>query len=219
MTQTVTDIRFRLVDEWCRREASDPPDMIELLGTSFLADEDTILPNRPRNDAYIERELEWYLSQSRRVEDMPGEVPEIWHKVASRLGEVNSNYGYLVFNHGNGDQYGHVRDELRRNRDSRRGTMVYTRPSIQWEYMTGGMSDFICTNAVNYFIRDDRLHAVVQMRSNDAVFGYPNDLAWQRYVLERLAGDVDAEVGPITWQAASLHVYPRHFYLLEELCG
>ena len=45
-----------------------------------------------------------------------------------------------------------------------------------------GMSDFICTNAVSYMIRDDELISVVQMRSNDVVYGYKNDYAWQKWM-------------------------------------
>jgi len=61
------------------------------------------------------------------------------------------------------------------------------------------------------------------MRSNDAVFGYPNDWAWQKYVLERFVEDVrqhyhgaKIDEGKIYWNAASLHVYAHHFDLLGE---
>ena len=53
------------------------------------------------------------------------------------------------------------------------------------------------------------------MRSNDAVYGYKNDRYWQMYVLSQLAKDLNVEVGDIHWQAASLHIYPRHFKLLD----
>ena len=67
--------------------------------------------------------------------------------------------------------------------------MIYTRPSIWMEYNEDGKNDFICTNAVTYYIRDNYLQSVVQMRSNDVVFGYKNDYAWQLYVLEQMAKD------------------------------
>jgi hypothetical protein len=73
-----------------------------------------------------------------------------------------------------------------------------------------------CTNAVQYLIRDGRAHAVVQMRSNDAVFGYKNDRAWQQHVLERVASDVGVPPGDIIWNVGSIHVYARHFYLVHH---
>jgi thymidylate synthase len=94
--------------------------------------------------------------------------------------------------------------------------MIYTRPSIQTEYCTDGMSDFICTNAVQYLQRDGVLHAVVQMRSNDVVFGYRNDYAWQMYVLQQLSDDLGVPAGNITWQVGSLHVYQRHYSMIEK---
>lgn len=209
-----SDVRRMLLDKWVKH--SDEAGMVELIGTSFIADEPTIL-RRPPNLDYIARELEWYISQSPFVKDIPGEVPTIWNRVADETGAVNSNYGRLVFHSTNFSQFNQVVAELRANPKSRRGTIVYTRPSIHDEVRHSNGDDFICTNAANYFIRDGAVHVVVQMRSNDAVFGYPNDVAWQRHVLEKLAGEVGAAPGKITWQAASLHVYPRHFDLLDEL--
>ena len=102
--------------------------------------------------------------------------------------------------------------------------MIYNRPSIWEEYNENGKNDFICTNAVTYYIRDDKLYCVVQMRSNDVVFGYKNDYAWQLHVLEDMVKDYndckqgtydEIKVGDIIWQVQNLHVYERHFHLVE----
>ena len=82
-------------------------------------------------------------------------------------------------------------------------------------FSSAGKNDFICTNAVTYYIRNDELQAVVQMRSNDVVFGYKNDYAWQQTVLENMANDLGIDPGFITWQVQNLHVYERHFHLVK----
>ena len=82
------------------------------------------------------------------------------------------------------------------------------------DYNLNGMSDFMCTNAVQYLYRNGKLNAVVQMRSNDVVFGYKNDYAWQKFVLDKLAADLETDPGKIIWNAGSLHVYERHFKLV-----
>lgn len=207
----VHDIREALRNEYAFR--GDRAPMIELIGTSFIADERSIL--REPNEEYIARELAWYESQSLYVDDIPGTPPAIWRDVADDTGRINSQYGYLVFGAANGQQYHRVREELYQNPNSRRGVMIYTRPSMHTDAVAHGMNDFVCTNVVNYFIRSGALQVVVQMRSNDVVFGYPNDLAWQRHVQEMLAKDLAIEPGHIVWQAASLHVYPRHYELLR----
>ena len=59
------------------------------------------------------------------------------------------------------------------------------------------------------------------MRSNDAVFGFDNDILWHRYVQSKLVKDLSEKLGitvypeDIVWHAASLHVYDRHFKFLE----
>tara|TARA_B100000902_G_scaffold218363_1_gene207508 strand:- start:417 stop:662 length:246 start_codon:yes stop_codon:yes gene_type:complete len=60
------------------------------------------------------------------------------------------------------------------------------------------------------------------MRSNDVVFGYRNDFAWQKYVLKKLVRDLNNlgenkySIGDITWQVGSLHVYERHFKFIDN---
>ena len=187
--------------------------MLEIMGASFNADEPVIFGTL--NTDYAKREVEWYESQSLNVHDIPGETPAIWLAISGGGGCINSNYGYLIFSEENGYQYKNVLNELKQNPFSRRATMVYNRPSIWTDYNKQGMSDFICTNAVGYMIRDGKLHANVQMRSNDVVFGYKNDYYWQEYVLKKLAKDLDVEVGTIMWNCTSLHVYEKHFHLIK----
>jgi len=195
---------------------------LELVGASFCANEGSIFGDV--NDDYIERELEWYLSQSLYVKDIRGKVPKIWQDVSSRDGKINSNYGYLVFNSENYAQYENVLMELSRSPNSRRAVMIYTRPSMHSNWCVDGMSDFVCTNAVQYMIRDGELQVVVQMRSNDVVYGYRNDYAWQKYVQDKLVYDYNCGTkkadkivaGDIVWQVGSLHVYERHYSLIEK---
>lgn len=196
---------------------------IEMIGASFVADEPSIF-GEPNNE-YIQKEIEWYESQSTNINDIYGEgrdAPAAWKYAADRHGNINSNYGKLVFSEQYYDQFNSVVFELDNNRDTRRATMVYNRPSIWTEYNENGKSDFICTNAVTYYIREDMLNCVVQMRSNDVVFGYKNDYAWQQYMLQKVCDAYNKlnmfdEIGPgvMIWQVQNLHVYERHFNLVK----
>lgn len=183
---------------------------IEMIGATFEANEPTIFGEV--NQDYIDRELEWYKSMSLYVKDIPGKTPAIWEQVASKSGKINSNYGWAIYSGHNGYQYLNVLDELKKNPNSRRAVMIYTRPTMWSDYNHDGMSDFMCTNAVQYMIRDDQLVVIVQMRSNDVVFGYRNDYAWQKHVAEQLSNDLDLIKEPkIIWHVGNLHVYERHF--------
>ena len=187
--------------------------LLEIVGASFIADEEAIFGKV--NYDYVKREIEWYNSQSLNVNDIPGNIPKIWQDISDYDGYINSNYGWCIFSKENHDQYQNVLNELNKNSNSRRATMIYTRPTMWNDYNHNGMSDFMCTNAVQYVVRDNKLDCIVQMRSNDVVYGYKNDRAWQKYVLEKLAKELCVEVGNIHWQVGSLHIYERHFELVK----
>ncbi len=222
----VADVRreFALLAEGEKILRADPDvesegDTYEILNAQFIADEPTIFGKQ--DDGYVQRELAWYLSESLNVNDIEAPVPTIWKSVATNEGEINSNYGWCIFSNDNGQQFRNVALELMSKPESRRAQMIYTRPTMHTDAFTDGMSDFMCTTSVQCFIRDQRLYYTVNMRSNDAVFGYKNDLAWHDYVYGRLLS-VLKETGHMTylrpstiiWNAASLHVYRRHFSLI-----
>jgi len=193
---------------------------VEIVNASFLANEPAIFGTV--NQDYVQRELEWYKSMSLNVNDIPGGPPAIWKQVANPNGLINSNYGWCIYSQQNGNQYENVLNELIKNPLSRRATMIYNRPTMHDDYNNGGMSDFMCTNAVQYLIRDNKVNALVYMRSNDAIFGYKNDYAWQKHVLDEVVAVLknewlnDLEAGNIYWNVASLHVYERHFDLIKD---
>lgn len=198
-----------------------PEGMLELLGASFVTTEESIFGEQ--NVDYMVAERDWYDTQQCNVNplnDLYGKVPVIWKEhAANTRGEINSNYGWCVYSKENGSQYDNVLRELKTNPNSRRATMIYTRPTMHNDYREDGKNDFICTNAVTYYIRNGVLQTVVQMRSNDVVFGYMNDYYWAQVVASRLAIDLDIESNPdMFWQAQSLHIYPRHFHHVAKWC-
>lgn len=224
----------------------DPCDTLEILDAQFVASDSTIFGDE--NPEYAGRELDWYLSQQCNVNSIKPPVPKIWRDIAAEDGSINSNYGWCIFSQANGRQFERCREALAADPRTRQATMIYQRPSMHDDAVAGGMRDFICTYAAQVFVRreavrgDDgmmvpglatdqdlgsyvpRLHYTVYMRSNDAVFGYKNDLAWHVFVRNMLLEQLKKGGGPafrnlrpapITWNAASLHVYRRHFDLVS----
>lgn len=138
---------------------------IEIIGASFIADEPFIFGTP--NQEYIDAEINWYESMSTNINDIylgKKAPPKAWKYTGNKHGEINSNYGTLIFSDKYHNQYTKVLEELKKNPLSRRGTMVYNRPSIWVEYNENDKNDFICTNSVTYSIRDEQLNCVVQMR-------------------------------------------------------
>ena len=193
--------------------------LIEMIGVQFIADEGTIFG--PINHEYVKREIEWYDSMSRNVRDIPGGPPTIWEQVASRDGIINSNYGWCIYSAENHYQFDCCLNALLADPLTRRAILIYTRPSMQLDYCRDGMSDFMCTNTVQYFIRNNSLHTLVNMRSNDAWAGYRNDYSWQVEIRNRLLNEFNRKSklkilpGNIIWNVGSLHIYSRQFYLVD----
>ena len=200
---------------------------IEMLGANFIASEPSIFGTP--NQEYIDAEIKWYESESTNINDIygvDGNPPAAWQYSANDNGEINSNYGHLVFGYKYFQQFHRAFDELWDNPDSRRAQMIYNRPSIWVEFDEGGKNDFICTNAQTFYIRDNILHMVSQMRSNDVVYGYKNDYAWAQYLMDKFVSNWnemaevtgehgEIEKGMLIWQVMNLHVYERHFNLVK----
>lgn len=193
--------------------------MVELLGITMKLNPDQPLLNfgkKKSNEAYIEKELKWYLSQDLNVYPQMKDI-EIWTKVADKDGYINSNYGWCIFADDNYNQYDFVIEELSRNRESRRACMIYNRPSMTKDYNKDGRSDYICTNYVQCFIRNNKLEYHIHQRSCDMVFGFFNDFAWHCYVYNFLVKDLNVLKGNILYIIDSFHTYERHFPILTEM--
>lgn len=199
---------------------------VEIQNAHFLADKDWII--REPNYEYANREIEWYESQSLYVKDIPGKVPKIWEMCADKDGKINSNYGWCIWSDENKNQFDHCVKRLLDDPHTREACMIYTRPSMQTDCTYHGMHDFMCTYSTQVFlneVRDDinvyQLDYTVFMRSNDSVFGYTSDILWHRHVQSKMVDELNRYnlnviKGDIIWNAASLHVYERHFKFLED---
>ena len=213
----VNNIREKFKELFQKQDFAEDGNL-EIVNASFIADEPFVFGKI--DTGYTLRELRWYISQSLNVGDISGEVPKIWQQIASTKGEINSNYGWAIFSEENGNQYKKAVEALLSNANSRQAVMIYIRPSMHEDSVRDGMKDFMCTYSVQMLIRKNKLHYIVNMRSNDAIYGYKNDFFWQKYVrdlaFEALSEKyTDLKVGNIYWNAGSLHVYPRHFELVK----
>lgn len=196
---------------------------ISIISASFVADKPYLI--REPNQDYIERELKWYLSESLNVNDIPGKVPKIWEQVSDKNGFINSNYGWTTFSKDNYNQFDKVLEELSNNKYSRQGIIIFIRPTMHEDSKKNGMHDFICTYCYTFKIEKDidnidKLYMIVNMRSNDCVYGYNNDFAFADYVFNKMLDKLketylNLEKGVMFWRADNFHVYPRHFKYLK----
>lgn len=163
---------------------------------------------------YIKKEDDWYNSHELKI-DRVSDVA-IWQSVSDNNNEINSNYGNLVYSRNNFSQFTNALETLKNHKETRQAIILYTRPSIHYEWNSHGASDFICTNFQHFLIRDNKLHCITSMRSNDIIFGATNDIYWFNSVIRDMYSNLidtysDLEYGSHIYIPNSLHAYERHF--------
>lgn len=171
--------------------------------------------SRRYNLDYFIHEMRWMLRASRFDTSIKAHA-KMWESVQNQDGSFNSNYGTFWF----GPQMGLMKAalELIRDKDSRRAVI----PMLRDEHLDPGMNDVVCTEAMVFHIRDNWLHATVHMRSSDVIFGVGTDIPTFSVAMMLLAGLIapmypGLQVGSLTLQVASSHLYSRHYKMAEDI--
>ena len=168
---------------------------------------------------YVKKEMALYLRATDDAAEFAKASP-FWSKIETENGTINSAYGNLIFNKSLADgrsQFDWAFDCLKNDKDSRQAFMRFNNTSHQYD----GNKDVPCTLIMSFHIRDNKLHATVQMRSNDIIKGttydIPSFILFQRLMLLRLREVYpDLEMGTYTHFANSFHLYSTDFELVEK---
>lgn len=193
-------------------------------------------PDRKTNLKYLLGEFIWYISGS---SDPAGILPysKFWDNIRNSgdfdeypKGTVNSNYGTRLFGHleapgafweGNIqpiNQWQETVELLRRDKDTRQAVMNIHVPGDRH----AGNKDVPCTLTLQWFIREDELHLIVNMRSNDIILGFTNDVfqftMLQEVMLLSLKETYPKlKLGQYFHNAGSMHIYDRHFDMATKI--
>lgn len=169
---------------------------------------------RKLNLRYCKREWLWYLGGD-RFDDSIQQYATMWAKLKQPDGGFNSNYGQYIFGE---NQFDWCLRRLSEDVHTRQASMQLLNKSHMYE----GNTDFVCTHGLNFRIRDNRLDMTVMMRSNDAIFGTTNDVFCFGQLLLMMRAALlnqypNLEIGAYTHFVNSIHVYERHWEMLEQL--
>lgn len=100
-------------------------------------------------------------------------------------------------------QWDYLLGTLRKDRDSRQAVAPIFTPCPKES------KDIPCTVAFQVFIRNEKLYAIMTMRSNDLFLGFPYDVYNFSQLANALAGELGVDTGDFCLQAGSSHVYDR----------
>jgi thymidylate synthase len=174
---------------------------------------------RNLNLAYCKREWLWYLGAD-KMDASIMEHAKMWTKLQQPDGSFYSNYGQYMFA-GEGEkpsQFVYCLNQLKEDAGTRRASMVLLQPYHLFPENT----DTVCTYSINFCIEEDTLHMTVMMRSNDVIFGFTNDAfcfqqlyTFMLALLRRKYNKLRA--GTYTHIANSMHVYERHYEMIDAI--
>lgn len=195
--------------------------------------------SRNTNKKYLLGELIWYISGANTLD---GILPysKFWANITNSgdhdgypEGTINSNYGNRLFGKSmlpalseysgyvptNGiNQWQETIDLLKKDKDTRQALLNIHLPSDRHV----GNKDVACTLSLQFFIREDSLHLIVNMRSNDIILGFTNDVFQFTMLQEMMLVQLkefypDLKLGIYYHNAGSMHLYDRHFTMADNI--
>lgn len=188
-------------------------DTLERNNVKFtITDIDTCI-NSIRNQSipYMCGELLWYLRGSNDKKFI-GKFGELWNRISDDGLTSNSAYGYIIkYKHGF-NQLEKVIELLSKDKNSRRAVININVPNPN----VIETKDEMCTIALQFLIRDDKLHCTTMMRSNDIWYGLPYDIIFFTTCQKIIADRLNIKCGTYTHFATSLHIYLRDIEKAEK---
>jgi thymidylate synthase len=171
------------------------------------------LPIRNISLPFAFGELCWYLSGRNDVE-MMGYYSAMMKNFSDDGKTLNSAYGYRIFGHHPMlpfNQWNHVVNQLRDDPDTRQAVIHLHTPNNK------KTKDEVCTLGLQFMIREGKLDMVVNMRSNDIIWGFTYDVFSFTSFQELMANELGIEVGTYYHNAASMHIYDKDFSYFDYL--
>lgn len=176
----------------------------------------TTLNSRKWSLFFAVGEFAWHLSASNKL-DAIEYYSKAWKNASDDgLTIYESCYGYKIFTNDNNQpsQWQKIIQLFRKDPFTRRAVLSLFNLNPVSE---SDSKDVACTCSVQFLFRNGRLDATVYMRSNDIIWGLPNDIFFFTMLQELLANELGVEPGVYNHMVGSLHLYERHFDLVESI--
>lgn len=192
-------------------------DSLELIGQSFRVDPNrNFLCNSRRalSPRYASGELMWYLSRSDSIEHIAHYAPQYVNFSDDGLRAYGAYGARLAA--GGRDSLDVAIEMLRDHANSRQVVIPIFEKRDLLAASSKRTRDAPCTLTWQFLLRDDELHMIVNMRSNDLWLGTPYDVYCFTTIQRLVADALGASVGTYTHSVGSLHLYRKNWPAAEE---
>lgn len=188
-------------------------------------------PIRKFSLPYACAEVLWYLSMS-------GDIRPMLEKYAPSYGKYcengiaygaygkrwKENPGFVLednnFFHPNGSNQLEMLIKLLKEKPNTRQAILsmWDSGDLVHAYL-GDHGDLPCTLSLKFYVRNDHLHCIGDMRSNDAWLGLPYDVFCFTTIQRIVAQECGFKLGKYIHQAGSQHIYDRNYEKVETILG
>lgn len=157
-------------------------------------------------------EFLWYMSKSNDLDFIRYYIDK-YNEESDDGKTVHGGYGPRLFNFRNSiNQIENVINLLRKRNSTRKAVIqLFDAADINENH-----KEVPCTCTLQFFIRNNKLHMLTSMRSNDAYWGLPHDVFAFTMLQEIIARSLSIELGEYKHSVGSLHLYKKHEKLAQQ---
>jgi len=185
-------------------------------------------PERKFSLSYACAEMLWYLSGAGKIDMIKNYAPS--YSRFAENGWAYGAYGYRweknpgfvyenqIFFHPNGkNQLEAVIHLLKEKPNTRQAIITMWDSGDLLHAILGDHKDLPCTISLKFFVRNDKLHLIADMRSNDAWLGLPYDIFCFTTLQRIIAAECKLQLGSYIHQAGSEHIYEKNFEKINKI--
>lgn len=211
----VTDESLKVRPKWEDGTSAYTKSVFGIVNRYDLSKEFPILTLRRTYWKSALDELLWiWQKKSNNVNELGS---HIWDQWADEDGSIGKAYGYQLgikhkYKEGDFDQVDRVLFDLKNNPNSRRIiTNIYNHADLSEMHL------YPCAYSVTFSVKDGRLNAILNQRSNDFLAANNWNVVQYALLVHIFAKVSGLLPGELVHVIADAHIYDRHIPIIEEL--
>ena len=158
-------------------------------------------------------ELCWYLAGNKSLDFISYYIP--MYREFADGNEIFGGYGPRLFSWKGLNQWENITKLLRQKPSTRQAVIqLFDSTDISEEH-----KDIPCTCTLQFLFRNERLHLITYMRSNDVFRGFTHDFFTFTMLQEIMARSLSVELGTYKHHVGSLHLYERDLDAARRFLG
>ena len=179
---------------------------LELLNVSFNIIDNGVASFKLRKfyTKYYLAENVCYFASIKTVKDLV-KFSDLWNNFEAAL------YGYTIFERFKYNQLNWIIMLLKRNPESRRAIIKLTYPIIN------EVDKEPCAKDIHFFIRDNQVKAILNLRSSDFIYGLFYDLPFFRLIHRIVAESLGIKLGELSVNVDTFHCYFKDLDKLNSI--